>query len=54
VDCCWVGVTGVVAVGAEVDAILLGGLGSDGKKGSVVPFGSDVPFVVDSPVGDPR
>lgn len=40
--------TGVVAVGAFVDAILLGGLGSDGKN-SDEPFGSTVPLV-----GDPK
>lgn len=34
----------MVAVGAFVDAILFGGLGSDGKN-SDVPLGSTVPFV---------
>lgn len=41
-------------MGADVDAILFGGLGSDGKNASVFPLGSTVPFgVVDKPVGDP-
>lgn len=40
--------TGVVAVGAFVDAILFGGLGRDGKN-SDDPLGSTVPLV-----GDPK
>lgn len=44
----WDGVTGVVAVGAFVDAILFGGLGRDGKN-SDDPLGSTVPLV-----GDPK
>jgi hypothetical protein len=48
---CCVGTTGVVPVGAVVDATLFGGLGSDGKNDSFAPFGKTVPFVGN--VGDP-
>jgi hypothetical protein len=44
-------VTGVVPVGADDDATLLGGLGIEGKKLSFVPFGKTVPFVGN--VGEP-
>jgi hypothetical protein len=44
-------VTGVVPVGADDEATLLGGLGIDGKKASLVPFGKTVPLV--GSVGDP-
>jgi hypothetical protein len=46
-----VGAPGVVPVGAEDDATLFGGLGSDGKNDSLIPFGKTVPFVGN--VGDP-
>lgn len=42
--------TGVVAVGADDEAMLFGGLGSDGKNASVAPFGSVVPFAVGDPI----
>lgn len=45
------GATGVVPVGAVVDATLFGGLGSDGKNASFDPFGKTVPLV--GRVGDP-
>lgn len=44
-------VTGVVPVGADDEATLLGGLGMEGKKPSLVPFGKTVPLVGN--VGDP-
>lgn len=43
--------TGVVPVGADDEATLLGGLGMEGKKPSLVPFGKTVPLVGN--VGDP-
>lgn len=46
---CIAGVTGVVPVSAEDDAMLFGGLGIEGKKPS--PLGRTVPLVGN--VGDP-
>lgn len=44
--------TGVVPVGADDEATLLGGLGSEGKNPSVAPLGRTVPLV--GIVGEPE
>lgn len=44
--------TGVVPVGADDEATLFGGLGSEGKNPSFVPFGRTAPLVGN--VGEPE